>query len=581
MVDVVLRGGEVVDGTGAPARRADVAVRDGRVAAVGDHADFAEHIADPPARTIDADGLVIAPGFVDIHTHYDAQLLWDPAASPSPHHGVTTVVGGNCGFSIAPLEPEHVDYVMRMMARVEGIPLDALRAGPAWDWTGFGEWLDRLDGTLVVNAGFLAGHSTIRRLVMGDDAVGKAASREQIDAMVALAHGAMAAGALGLSSSLGEAHTDGDGQPVPSRAARPDEFLALARAVGDHPGTSLEFIAAMGEIPQDRIELMTDMSLAANRPLNWNLLGSLSPTEVYEQQLTACDWASEHGAHVVALALPDLMRMRSSRMLHALPGWADVIHLPADERQRALIDPAVRQRLHAGAEQAAGGSLGAYTRWDLIEIAEATSPATAGLVGRTVADIAAERRTDAVDVLLDVVVPAELPLALVFPSLVPSLGTSDEGWRVRAEVWQDDRVVLGGSDAGAHLDIMCHANYTTMVLGHAVRERKLLPLEAAVRLLTDVPARLYGLRGRGRVEVGAHADLVVFDPERVGSEAARVRHDLPGGAPRLFAESLGVEHVLVAGREVVRSGRLTGERGGTVVRSGIDTDTVTVPGGRS
>ena len=223
---------------------------------------------------------------------------------------------------------------MRMMARVEGMSIDALRAGPAWEWRSFGEWLDHIDGRLGVNAGFLVGHSTMRRVVMGDAAVRDAASPEQIAAMVALAHDAMASGALGVSSSLGEAHTDGDGNPVPSRAASPDELLALARAVREHDGTTLEFIAAMGEIGVERIELMTEMSLAANRPLNWNLLGSLSPTEVYEQQLTSCDYATKKGAHVVALTLPDLMRLRASRVLEDLPGWREVVALGPDERRR-------------------------------------------------------------------------------------------------------------------------------------------------------------------------------------------------------------------------------------------------------
>jgi N-acyl-D-aspartate/D-glutamate deacylase len=563
MLDLLVRGGQVVDGTGAPARRADVGIRDGRVVAVGG-------VDEPAARVVDADGLVVSPGIIDLHTHYDVQALWDPAVTPSPLHGVTTVIGGNCGFSIAPLGPEHVEYVMRMMARVEGMALEALEAGPAWEWHTFGEWLDRFDGNLAVNAGFLAGHSTIRRVVMGDDATTAAATADQIAEMVRLLHESLAAGALGFSSSLGEAHTDGDGNPVPSRAAGFDEFLALAGAVRDHAGTTLEFIAAMGEIPPDRAELMADMSLAADRPLNWNLLGSLSPTEVYEQQLTSCDLAAAKGATVVALALPDLLRMRSGGILRSLPGWGEVLALPDDERRRALRDDALRAQLRAGFDVARERGLAGVMQWELVELPD----------GRSVADVATERGTDAVDVLLDVVLPDSLPLTTVFPSLVPSLGVTDESWRVRGEIWRDDRVVLGGSDAGAHVDVMCHANYPTVVLGELARERGLFTLEDAVRRITDVPARLLGLRDRGRVAAGAHADLVVFDPVTIGTRPAETRHDLPGGAPRLYAEAVGIDRVIVGGETIVERGVLTGAQPGTLLRSGVDTDTVTVRGGR-
>ena len=524
-------------------------------------------------------GLVIAPGFVDIHTHYDAQVLWDPLCTPSPFHGVTTVVGGNCGFTLAPLGDENdIEYVIRMMARVEGMSIDALRAGPRWDWRTFGEYLDRIDGRLGVNAGFLVGHSTLRRYVMGE-AAHDASTSEQIAAMVATVHDAMASGALGVSSSLGEAHTDGDGQPVPSRAASREELLALAAAVRDHEGTTLEFIAAMGEIPGERIELMTDMSLAANRPLNWNLLGSLSPTEVYEQQLTSCDHARAHGAHVVALTLPDLMRVRADRVLDDLPGWRDVVALDAAARRRAVADPDVRARLRAGADEAVGRGLGAVAQPELLEIADAPEGST-DLVGRSIAEIAAERRADPIDVLIDVVLPDRLPLTMVFPSLVPSLGRSEEGWRVRAGVWQDDRTVLGGSDAGAHADLMCHANYPTMVLGESVRERELLTIEEAVHQLTDVPARLYGLRGRGRVADGWVADLVVFDPDEIGSGMPHLVQDLPAGGERLSVDGRGIGAVYVNGREVVARGAPTGDIPGTLLRSGRDTDTVTVAAAR-
>ena len=560
-VDLVLRGGTVVDGTGAPGRIADVAVHEGRIVAVGE-------VTDDATETIEATGRVVAPGFIDLHTHYDAQLLWDPAATPSPLHGVTTVLGGNCGFTIAPLAAGDAAYIRQMMAVVEGMPLASLEAGPDWDWHGFGEWLDRLDGAIAVNAGFLVGHSTVRRAVMGDAAVTDAASPEQVEAMVAEVHRAVEAGALGFSSSWGEAHRDGDGHHVPSLAATAEELVALAAAIGDHPGTTLEFIPCVGEIPEDRMALMADMAAAAGRPLNWNLLGSLSPVEIYEQQLVASDVATARGAEVVALALPDVMRLRMGPVLDGLPAFAEIAALPTDERRPAVSNPPTRARLRDEAERATRGPLAALADGALVEVAESDQWG-----GHTVAEVMAATGGDALDVLIDVVLVDGAALTMVLPTLVPSLGGTDEGWAARVEVWKDPRVRLGGSDAGAHADMMCHANYPTVVLGEVVRDRRLLSLEEAVRMMTDEPARLYGLVDRGRIEPGAHADLVVFDPATVASAPARARHDLPADGLRLYAEAVGVDHVLVAGTEIVRHGQVTGARPGTVLRSGVDTAT--------
>jgi N-acyl-D-aspartate/D-glutamate deacylase len=571
VLDLLLRGATIVDGTGGPSRTGDLGVRDGRIVLDSD---------EPSSRALDADGLVVCPGFVDLHTHYDAQVLWDGAASPSPLHGVTTVVGGNCGFSIAPLGhgTGDVDYVRRLMSVVEGIPMRALEQGGAWDWHSFGEFLDRLDDRLVLNAGFLAGHSTLRRAVMGADATEGQATPDQVREMEALLGESLAQGALGLSSGWDNAHYDGDGKAVPSRVASADEFLALARVVGRHAGTTIGMFPWMGELPRDRMELMADMSVAADRPVNWNLLGSMSPVEIFAQQLEACDLARERGGRVVALALPDFLRMRASTLLNTLPEFVDVLRAPESERRRAVRDPDVRARLEAAIERASQSEFGALGRWDLLEIAEPRGAGTEALVGLSIEDASKRLGTTAIEVLLDVVIPEQLPLTVMLPTLVPSLGASDDGWRARAAIWGDSRVVLGGSDAGAHLDLMCHANYPTMVLGESVRRRHLLPMEEAVRLMTDAPARLLGLRDRGRIGDGAHADLVVFDPERVGSGPALARHDLPGGGERLYAESLGVEHVFVAGTEIVAAGALTGATPGTALRSGRDTDTVTVLG---
>ncbi len=572
MLDLIIRGGTVVDGTGARARRSDVGVSGGRVVSIGNTDDGA-------ARTVDADGLVIAPGFIDIHTHYDAQLSWDPFATPSPLHGVTTVIGGNCGFSIAPLgSSADADYVMRMMAVVEGIPLETLRAGASWDWRSFGDWLDRFEGHLGVNAGFLVGHSALRRTAMGADATDHEASDEQLAGMIALLHDAFDSGALGFSSSRDAAHTDGDGASVPSNAASVEELVALAGVAREHEGTTLEFIPAIGRIPRDRMELMADMSLAANRPLNWNLLGSMSPVEIYEQQLEACDLASERGARVVALTIPDLLRIRANNLLDSQREFAEVSALSDDARRAALRDPAVRDRLRRSLERAAERGIEAIGRWDLIEVAEGRSTETDAYAGWTIEKLASVRGADPIDVLLDVVLPEQLPLTMVLPSLVPSLGRSDEGWKARVAIWQDERVVLGGSDAGAHLNLLCHANYPTVVLSEAVRERKLLSIEAAIRLMTAVPAGLYGLTGRGRLAPGSCADIVVLDPARVATEPPVARFDLPAGGERLFAEARGIERVLIGGRDVVVDGELTGELAGTVLRSGRNTETVTVAG---
>jgi N-acyl-D-aspartate/D-glutamate deacylase len=568
MHDVIIKGGSVVDGTGSEAFAADVGIVQGKIA------EIAPSITAEARLVLDADGLVVCPGFIDLHTHYDAQLLWDPAASPSPLHGVTTILGGNCGFGIAPMSPSDVSYLQEMMATVEGMPLAALRGGPAWDWTSFGEWLDRLEGQVAVNAGFLVGHSTIRRMVMGDASTVRRASDDEIASMVELLRSSLAEGAVGFSSSKGP-HHDAAGDPVPSRFAEGDEILALCAVVSDFEGTTLEFIPGMGEISPASAQLMADMSLAGNRPLNWNLLGNLSPTPIYEQQLAASDVASAQGAMVVALTLPDLMRLRSDQIFASLPEWKEFMARSVPERVVAGQDPDVRRRLKMAAAAIAERGLGAAASWDLIEIASDEPADGRDQVGATVASLARGSQVDPIDIVIDALSQG-LHLQLVFPSLEPDLGASDEGWRARAAVWLDERALIGGSDAGAHLDVMCHANYTTVVLGEAVRRRKVISLEEAIHQMTQRPAELYGLRGRGILSVGSAADVVVFDPETVDSTPTSQRHDLPGGEPRLYAEAVGVDYVLVNGEVIVDHGSLSGRTPGTVLRSGVDTYSVTL-----
>jgi N-acyl-D-aspartate/D-glutamate deacylase len=573
MLDLLIRGGTVVDGTGAPSRRANVAVTGGKVVAIGD-------VDEQAARTIDADGLIVAPGFVDIHTHYDAQLSWDPTASPSPLHGVTTVIGGNCGFSLAPSGPDHADYLARMMARVEGMPLTALQFLD-WSWTSFGDWLGRLDGKVGVNAGFLVGHSALRRSVMGADATSAEASLEQLAAMEVLLHQSIAQGALGLSTSRAHTHQDGDGVPVPSRAAGRAELEALCAAISQHAGTTLELIVpgCLNGFTEDEVELMTTLSLLANRPANWNVLGvSARAPERVEHQLAASTSAAENGATIVALTLPHTMKIRLSfeygAILDGLPGWREVFAVPIEERIKILSNAEERRRLEAGAKSKEAGILGALANWKHLRIEETFSPENKGYEGRTVGDVATERGQEPFDAMLDVVIADGLRTGLR-----PPIPETEEDWVLRAEVWKDPRTIVGGSDAGAHLDVMCGAIYSTSLLGDGVRKRGLLSWEEAVHQLTDVPARLYGLRDRGRLAEGYWADVVIIDPETVGHGPERTRDDLPGGAPRLYAEADGIEHVIVNGEELVTAGAFSGALPGAVLRSGTDTDTVaTAPG---
>ncbi|MGE2816240.1 N-acyl-D-amino-acid deacylase family protein [Mycobacterium heidelbergense] len=571
MLDLLIRDAEIVDGTGAPAHRGDVGVSNGRIVAVGAVDELA-------AKTVDAQGQTLAPGFVDLHTHYDAQLFWDPTASPSVQHGVTTVFGGNCGFTLAPAASDQHDYLTRMLARVEGMPLDALRAGLDWGWASFGDWLDRLDGRIAVNAGFLVGHSALRLAAMGDDAVGGEATPEQIDNMVAVLHDALAAGALGLSTSQSPTHNDGSGQPVPSRGASRDELVALAAGLRDHPGTTLEAIIAgcLSGFSDEDIALLTDMSKAADRPLNWNLLGvSAANPDGHERQLRAYEAAAQRGGRVVALTLPQAMKIRlsflSGFVLDGLPGWRDTMHLPVPERLAALADPQVRRRLADGAASKEAGMLRGLAQWDRLIIVETFAPENAHAAGRSVGEVAAARGSEPFDTLLDIVIADELRTGLS----PPLTGDDAADWRLRAQVWRHPGAVIGGSDAGAHLDMMCGAIYTTALLGRGVREHQVVTLEEAVRLITDVPARFYGLTERGRIAPGWHADLVMFDPATIDHGPERTRYDLPSGAPRLVADADGITSVLVGGVEVCHDGAATGAMPGTVLRSGRDTQTVT------
>jgi len=571
-VDLVLRDALVIDGTGAPATPGDVAVHEGRVVAVG-------AVDASAARVIDVGGRVVCPGFVDVHTHLDAQAFWDPQLSPSPLHGVTTALAGNCGFTIAPLSSETGRYLMPMLARVEGMPLESLRTGVPWDWSTTAEYLDRLDGDVAVNVGFMVGHSAIRRLVMGEAANERAATAEELRAMEQLVRDGLRAGALGFSTTTSTTHNDASSKPVPSRFASAEEMIALARVCGEFEGTSLELLPRgatdLGPFDDEVGELMIAMSAAAGRPLNWNVIQTSANTlETALAKLEVGDQARRRGAKVIGLTMPVDMRARFSFhagfVLDVFEGWASILGLPIAERLAALCDPEVQRRLEAGA--AATPNMRHLAAWEKLVLIETFAPENARFAGRLVGDVAAELGTTPFDALLQVVLTDQL--RTTFSRFVPE--PTDADWAARLQVLRDPRAMIGASDAGAHLDMIAAFRYTTGFLQEAVRERRLLPLEEAIHRLTLQPARLYGLRGRGVISEGAHADLVVLDPDTVGSGPVGTRFDLPGGAGRLYADAVGIDHVFVAGREIAAGGAYTGELAGRVLRSGADTATPTL-----
>lgn len=572
MYDVLIKGGRIVDGTGVESYKADIGVTDGRIAEIG-------QLDMPAKKTINAEGLMVSPGFVDPHTHYDAQILWDPYATPSNLHGVTTVIAGNCGFSLAPLRNEDADYTRRMMSVVEGMPLEALENGITWNWNSFSEYLEGLRGKVAVNAAFLTGHSALRRAVMGEAACDREATEGELAKMRSLLAESIGAGALGFSTSRSFSHMDGAGGPVPSRFASELEVIELCEELGKHEGTALEFITAgcLTGLNAEEVDLMARMSVAANRPLNWNVFTIDSKDkEFYNSQLAALDTAAATGAKVIALTMPVLVGIavsfRDKSPIYQLPGWMSVMRLPLEEKMEALKDPQVRRKLEEGAASPEAGVFARNADWAEMKIGDTFSEANEGLKGRRVKDIAKERGDSCFDTLIDIVLADELKTVLW-----PKPTDDDaESWAMRVAAWEHEYTMLGGSDAGAHLDVMCGASYPTEFLADCIRGKKLVSVERAVQMLSMEPAALFGLKDRGQLIEGAFADIVVFNPETIGAGEVHITRDLPGNSARLFAYSTGMELILVNGETILEQGEATGALPGSVLKSGVDTQTVSL-----
>ena len=573
MLDLKIVGGTIVDGSGSPRYRGDVGIKKGMITALGD--------MDEPAReTIDASGKIVSPGFVDVHTHYDAQVFWDPTLSPSCYHGVTTVVGGHCGFSIAPLAKHSAAYLGPMLARVEGIPLPSLLEGLPWDWTSFAEYLGAFEDKLAINAGFLAGHCAIRHYVMGERSLSEKATPEELEQMKELLRESIRGGALGFSTTISVTHNDAAGHPVPSRHASREEILELYGVISEFEGTLAEIAPGLRFTEED-YRMVTDISLAAKRPLNWNAIAIMNGREDEAKdnvrKLGASTFAEERGGKVIALHFPYSATVRLNLVggftFDAIPDWAPFFQLPLNERMEKLRDPTYIAKLKAGAA-AATDLFAFFADVANMYVAEAFSQENKRYEGRKVGEIAEEEGRDPFDVFFAIALADELRTSFApeFPEETPEI------YKRRAEMYDDPRTIIGASDAGAHLDMLDGFSLPTALLERAVRKHGVITLEAAVHQLTQKPAELIGLRDRGMLKEGWHADVLVFDENKIAPDKLHTREDLPANGARLYREATGIEHVIVNGREIIRGGKHLGVPAGIVIRPGKDTYTVPIPG---
>ncbi len=554
--DILIKNGTLIDGTGGPARRADVAISGGKIVGLG-------KVSDPAKRTIDAGGLVVAPGFIDPHTHYDAQICWDGATTPSSWHGVTSVVMGNCGVGIAPCRPETREIAMRDLVNVEAIPFEVLKAGITWDWESFPEYLDAAAKRKpALNLAFLAPLTPFRHYVMGEASMERAATEEEIKKIKNLLGEAMDAGAFGFSSTLLNQHMGYGGRPLACRNASRAELKAYCNALRVRGKGAIEFAMTrqIAVLENPELELLDFMLEESRRPVTFIAMFDRDdlPEAVRETLRKAAPMIAR-GARPQTSPLPLTreVNMRSPFSFAAFPSWKRVFEDKSKAAQAAVYrDPAFRNQFREELKRPLS-----FGNWARITLHEVKNPALKRFEGRTVADIAAELGKDAVDVFLDLTLEDDLENEYTMQSF------NTRADRM-AEILNDPTVLIGLGDGGAHLDMLCDAGYPSYVLGTWVREKKVLTIEEAVRRMTSDPADFFGIKGRGRVAPGLAADLVLFDRATVGSAGRPERlYDLPGGAKRMVMRSRGIEMTLVNGVPTWESGALTGAGAGAVLRS--------------
>ena len=529
--DLKIVGGRIIDGTGKPAYEGDVGIKDGKVVALGKAPEAAD-------ATINAGGRIVAPGFVDIHTHYDAQINWDPMLSISPWHGVTTVVMGNCGFGIAPTRKEHRDLIVRTLENVEGMSVKSLEAGLGADWSfeTFTEYLDSVEkGGSSINVAALLGHTPLRLYVMGPESTERAATDEEVARMKDIMREGLEAGALGFATSKSPTHVGYEGRPVPSRMAEFSEIRDIASALGEQKAGIIQ--ATVGR--DLSFDEFAELNKISGRNVSWTALlggGGVLNVGSMEEQLTRSAELVKNGyevfPQVTCRPLNFEFRFDQPFLFQSMPAFAPVNKADHAGKLKLYADADFREGFRASVQ---GGMRAA---WEKTVVSFCSN--MPDYEERLVSEIAKEKGVDSLDLALDLSLESDLTTRF----RIPVANSNEDDIAI---LLKDPATVLGLSDAGAHASQLCDACFSTYLLGHWVREKKVLSLEEAVRMLTSRPAEVFGIKDRGKLEKGAPADVVVFDPDTVGASALRRVHDLPAGEDRLIADAIGVTAVVVNG----------------------------------
>jgi N-acyl-D-aspartate/D-glutamate deacylase len=562
MYDLILKGGRVYDGSGMPSFLGDIAIRDGRIAEIG-------RINATADCVLDVGGLAVAPGIIDFHTHFDAQLWWDPLASSSTDHGVTTVVMGNCGLTLAPCKPENRDALIGTFVRVEDMPRQTLQSGIPWEWTTHGEFLEALERKpLGLNVATLVGHCAVRQHALGEASVEREATDSEIDEMAELVRDGMRAGAFGFSTNANQRHYREDGKPVGSRFAGLDEIARLCRVVGEARRGLVQFTHGAFAAPEHvaRIGQWYDTILKeTRRPLIGESIRHFwTEPDLWRKQLSDVEERCRGGyaAYAMTSTRRTLRRwtLKDSTRFDEMPAWKNLMTLPLEQRKRSFGDPQIRADLVKALAESKPISFS--RRWDSVFVRNAARTANKSLEGQNIEELARRQSKAPIDAFLD------LALAEDLATIFEDAATQADEQAVK-EIFSSPHVLLGQSDAGAHV---ANANpgfgFATTMLAYWVRERQIMDLEGAIKKMTFLPASVFGMNDRGLLRRGLAADLFVFDPATIDLLPPEKINDLPEGAARFVQRAKGIHCTVVNGSVLMKDGVHTGIYPGKVLRSG-------------